>query len=240
MCLAGLIVYKTNLHEKENKLTITRLNATTYGERIKQEISDGIEITHTLQQLLIDENWTINKFDTIANNLVNDSVESIQLAPNGVVTDIYPEEENEAGKIDLLNDKERGKISCYARDDHILITRGPFELKQGGEGIAVRNPVYLEDGTGQEYFWGFTIIILRVPDIFSESLSAVSEFGYEYRLSKTVAPWDDTYEIDSQSDDKLTSPISYGFTIGEENWKFELMPKGGWGKKVCNSAWRNS
>ena len=86
-------------------------------------------MTHTLQQLLIDENWTINKFDTIANNLVNDSVESIQLAPNGVVTDIYPEEENEAGKIDLLNDKERGKISCYARDDHILITRGPFELK---------------------------------------------------------------------------------------------------------------
>ena len=104
-CLAGLIVYKTNLHEKENKLTIAQLNATTYGERIKQEISDGIEITHTLQQLLIDENGTINKFDTIANNLVNDSVENIQLAPNGVVTDIYPKEGNEAGKIDLLNDK---------------------------------------------------------------------------------------------------------------------------------------
>ena len=158
-CLAGLIVYKTNLLQKENKLTITQLNATTYGERIKQEISDGIEIAHTLQQLLIDENGTINKFDTIANNLMNDSVESIQLAPNGVVTDIYPEEGNEAGKIDLLNDKERGKISCYARDDHILITQGPFELKQGGEGIAVRNPVYLEDGTGQEYFWGFTIVM---------------------------------------------------------------------------------
>lgn len=120
MCLAGLIVYKTNLHEKENKLTITQLNATTYGERIKQEISDGIEIAHTLQQLLIDENGTINKFDTIANNLMNDSVESIQLAPNGVVTDIYPEEGNEAGKIDLLKDKERGKISCYARDDHMI------------------------------------------------------------------------------------------------------------------------
>lgn len=223
--LAGLIVYKTNLLQKENKLTITQLNATTYGERIKQEISDGIEIAHTLQQLLIDGNGTINRFDTIANNLMNDSVESIQLAPNGVVTDIYPEEGNEAGKIDLLKDKERGKISCYARDDHILITQGPFELKQGGKGIAVRNPVYLEDGTGQEYFWGFTIVILRVPDVFSGSLSAVSEFGYEYRLSKTVAPWDDTYEIVSQSDDKLTSPISYGFTIGEEKWKFELMPE---------------
>ena len=110
MCLAGLIVYKTNLHEKENKLTITRLNATTYGERIKQEISDGIEITHTLQQLLIDENWTINKFDTIANNLVNDSVESIQLAPNGVVTDIYPEEENE-------EEDEDSKINAEEDED---------------------------------------------------------------------------------------------------------------------------
>lgn len=29
-CLAGLIVYKTNLLQKENKLTITQLNATTY------------------------------------------------------------------------------------------------------------------------------------------------------------------------------------------------------------------
>ena len=72
-----------------------------------------------------------------------------------------------------------------------MITQGPFELKQGGEGIAVRNPVYLEDGTGQEYFWGFTIVILRVPDVFSGSLSAVSELGYEYfsRLCGISTEW---------------------------------------------------
>ncbi len=68
------------------------------------------------------------------------SIESVQLAPNGVVTDIYPADGNEAGKIDLLHDKDRGKISCYARDNHTIITQGPFELKQGGYGIAVRNP----------------------------------------------------------------------------------------------------
>ncbi len=73
------------------------------------------------------------------------SIESIQLAPDGVVTDIYPAEGNEAGKIDLLHDKDRGEISCYARDNHTIITQGPFELKQGGYGIAVRNPVYLKD-----------------------------------------------------------------------------------------------
>ena len=124
---------------------------------------------------------------------MSDSIESIQLAPNGVVTDIYPAEGNESGKIDLLHDKDRGEISCYARDNHTLITQGPFELKQGGYGIAVRNPVYLKDENGQEYFWGFTIVILRVPDIFSDSINALSDFGYKYKLSKTSSPWSDTY-----------------------------------------------
>ena len=228
MCLVGLIVYKTDAIEKEQKHTTAQLNATTYGERIKNEITNGIEITDTLQQILISENGEINYFDTISKNIMSDSIESIQLAPNGVVTDIYPAEGNEAGKIDLLHDKDRGEISCYARDNHTLITQGPFELKQGGYGIAVRNPVYLNDKNGQEYFWGFTIVILRVPDIFSDSINALSDFSYKYKLSKTSSPWSDTYEVVYQSDGTLTNPVSYDFTIGEENWKFEVMPVSGW------------
>ena len=228
MCLVGLIVYKTDAIEKEQKRTTAQLNATTYGERIKNEITNGIEITDTLQQILISENGEINYFDTISKNIMSDSIESIQLAPNGVVTDIYPAEGNEAGKIDLLHDKDRGEISCYARDNHTLITQGPFELKQGGYGIAVRNPVYLNDKNGQEYFWGFTIVILRVPDIFSDSINALSDFSYKYKLSKTSSPWSDTYEVVYQSDGSMIHPVSYDFTIGEENWKFEVMPVSGW------------
>ena len=159
---------------------------------------------------------------------MSDSIESLQLAPNGVVTDIYPAEGNEAGKIDLIHDKDRGEISCYARDNHTIITQGPFELKQGGYGIAVRNPVYLKDQSGQEYFWGFTIVILRVPDIFSDAIRALSSFGYEYKLSKTDTPWSDTYKVVYQSDDQLNHPVSYIFTIGDETWKFEITPKNGW------------
>ena len=164
----------------------------------------------------------------IAENLMSDSIESVQLAPNGIVTDIYPSAGNEAGKIDLLHDKDRGKISCYARDNHTIITQGPFKLKQGGSGIAVRNPIFLKDENGLEYFWGFTIVVLRVPDIFSDAVSALSSFGYEYRISKTDAPWSDTYNIVSQSNDSLINPVSYTFTIGEETWMFEVAPQGGW------------
>ena len=228
ICLVGLTLYKTDTHEKEQKRITAQLNASTYGDRIKNEIINGIEITDILKQILISEKGDFNQFDTIAENIMSDSVESIQLAPDGIVTDIYPAEGNEAGKIDLLHDKERRKISCYARDNHTIITQGPFELKQGGCGIAVRNPVYLKDKNEEEYFWGFTIVILRVPDIFSDAIHALSDFGYEYSLSKTDAPWSDNYTVVYRSDGKLTHPVSYNFTIGEENWKFEITPDNGW------------
>ena len=228
ICLAGFIIYRTDTHEKNQRHILAQLNVTTYGERIKNEIASGIEITDALEQILISENGEIQQFDTIAGNLMSDSIESVQLAPNGVVTDIYPAEGNEAGKIDLLHDKDRKEISCYARDNHTIITQGPFELKQGGYGIAVRNPVYLKDKSGQEYFWGFTIAILRVPDIFSDVVSALSNFGYEYKILKTDTPWSGTYKVVYQSDGQLEHPVSYTFTIGNETWKFEITPKTGW------------
>lgn len=228
MCLVGFIVYKTDTHEKWQRRTTAQLNVSTYGERIKNEITNGIAITDVLKQVLISGNGDIKQFDTIAENLISDSIESVQLAPDGVVTDIYPAEGNEAGKIDLLHDKDRGRISCYARDNHTIITQGPFELKQSDYGIAVRNPIYLNDEYGQAYFWGFTIVILRVPDIFSDSIHALSGFGYEYRLSKTETPWSDTYKTIYQSDGQITQPVSYDFTIGKENWKFEVTPESGW------------
>ena len=228
MCLVGFIVCQTDTHEKWQRRTTAQLNATTYGERIKNEITNGIAITDTLKQVLISENGKINQFDTIAENIMSDVIESIQLAPDGNVTDIYPSEGTEASKINLLQDKDCSKISCYARDNHVIITQGPFDLKQDGCGIAVRNPVYLKDENNQEYFWGFTIVILRVPDIFSDAISALSDFGYEYRLSKTDAPWNDTYKVVYQSDDQLTPTVSYGFTIGEENWTLEVAPESGW------------
>ena len=114
---------------------MAQLNAANYGEQIKNEITDGIEITDTLEQVIISENGEFHQFDTIAKNLMSDSIESMQLAPNGIVTDIYPAEGNEAGKIDLLHDKDRKEISCYARDNHAIITQEPPPLIQFSYGV---------------------------------------------------------------------------------------------------------
>lgn len=240
MCLVGAVAHQIDSYETAQRHATAQLNAVTYGERVKNEIADGMEITQALEQVLISGNGQMNEFDTIAQNLMSDSIESIQLAPGGVVTEIFPAEGNEAGKIDLLQDEDRGEISRYARDNRTVITQGPFELKQGGYGIAVRDPVYLKDQNGLEYFWGFTVAILRVPDIFSNSLQALSGFGYEYSISKTDAPWMDTYNVVYRSEGPMTDPVSYDFSIGEGHWKMEVFPTAGWRNEallltVCGS-----
>ena len=228
ICLLSVFTYNTNVQIQKDRCTIAKLNVETYGQRIENDIENGIETTDTLKQVLINGNGQIINFSKIAENLMSYSIQSVQLAPNGVVTEIYPEEGNEAGKIDLLKDSKRGKISNYAKDHNITIIQGPIKLKQGGSGLVVRNPIYLEDENGQEYFWGFTIVILRVPEIFEDSTNALSKFKYNYRLSREASVLDKKYvEVDANCD-KMIRPVTYNLTVGKEKWKLEIMPRAGW------------
>lgn len=228
ICLLSVFTYNTNVQIQKDRRTIAKLNAVTYGQRIENDIENGIEITDTLKQLLINGNGQIINFSKVAENLMSYSIQSVQLAPNGVVTEIYPEEGNEAGKIDLLKDSKRGEISNYAKDHNITITQGPIELKQGGSGLVVRNPIYLKDENGQEYFWGFTIAILRVPEVFEDSTNALSKFKYNYRLSREASVLDKKHVVIDANCDKMICPVTYNLTVGKEKWKLEIMPRAGW------------
>lgn len=227
MCALIGTIYVVGEDQEEQNRTKAQLNAMTYAERIYGELMEGIGVTDTLKQVVISGDGNINKFYDIAAKIIDDSIQSIQIAPNGVVTEIYPKEGNESGKIDLINDSDRGEISRYARDNDTVIMQGTFKLKQGGYGIAVRNPVYLENENGQKSFWGFTIVILKVPEIFSESVEALSNFGFKYSLQKCASPWDDTYEWVYGSKKELNDPVIYDFDVYRDKWRLEILPKSG-------------
>ena len=207
--------------------SLSRANAIAYSNRIVQDIYSGIQITNCMEEIIINEDGQFSKFQEIAPDLMDDTIQSIQLAPAGKVTDIYPDEGNDSGKIDLLHDKTRSSYANYAKEHNMTVLQGPFDLKQGGSGIAIRNPVYLEKN-GKKEFWGFTIAIIRVPEIFSGSLGALKNFGYEYRLMKTKAPWSGEYTDVYRSGKKLIDPITYTFSVVGDTWQLQIMPSKGW------------
>ena len=222
-----MIAHAVQLSDSRHLRTLAELNAVTYGDNMIADLYAGISITDTLEQLLISTDGRIDKFDIIADRMMADYVRSIQVAPGGIVTDIYPAEGNEAGKIDLIHDKYRGETVNYSIANDVLIIHGPFELEQGGHVLSIRNPVFLQDEKGTPYFWGMTMVIIKVPDIFQHSADALTNFDYQYRLSKTISPLTDEYTVVDQSTETLTDPVSYDFTLGGCSWRLEVMPTSG-------------
>lgn len=222
------VVYKISYTNQERVRDKAALNAVSYADRMIADLNNGITITKSLEQIIISENGQIEHFEKVAENMMTDSIQSIQLAQGGVVTDIYPEKGNDTGKIDLINDPSRGEIARYGRDNNITVMQGPFQLKQGDVGITIRNPVYLENESGDKYFWGFTISIIRVPEIFSNSVNALEDFGYYYRLSKTLSPLTGEFTEIYSNCEEFISPVTYQFELGGCSWKLEVTPKDGW------------
>ena len=158
---------------------------------LDQAITQCTAATEAMSQVVQANDGAVKTFEQMAASISDTGapINSIQLAPDGVVTYIYPEQGNEAGKIDLFKEPDRKAEAILARDSGETIVAGPFQLKQGGFGMAIRKPVYLgafnpEDASN---FWGFAIVIAHVDDILkTANIASLSELGYQYQLTASV------------------------------------------------------
>ena len=80
--VAGIVCSINNEQNKQNR-TMANLNAMTYAERMKTDIMKGIAVSDSLRQIIISEDGQLNKFYEIAEEMMADSVQSIQIAPDG-------------------------------------------------------------------------------------------------------------------------------------------------------------
>jgi len=114
----------------------------------------------------------------------------ISIAPNGIVSHIYPREGNlGAIGLDLFNDPVRRGDAILARDTRSLVVTGPYELAVGGLGLTARYPVFIPDPkqVGSEKFWGFAVTVIKLGHLLEASeLSSLEEKGYHWSL--TVLP----------------------------------------------------
>ena len=132
------------------------------------------------------------------------------------VSYIYPEASSDLSRIDQLDEEAQGEYARYAKKNDVTSLQGPYDLKDGSQGIVARNPIFLEKH-GRRIFWGFAIVIIRVPDIFSDSMRSLDFFGYQYRLLKSASPWDPTYVEFYRSEKALVDPVSHWFSLVRHN-----------------------
>lgn len=207
---------------------MAKLNALTYANQMMDQLQQAVAITESLEQIIISEDGRLDRFETIAKKQMNSYIHSIQLAPGGIVNQVYPSAGNDWAKLDLMTGGLSTKICQYGIDNDTVTFQGPTALPQGGQGIAVRNPVFLENDTGEKVFWGFTIALIRVPDIFRNTIDTLTNFGYYHRLSVATLPVSESYTPVNSSGVAFTESVSCTVELGNCCWKLEVAPIAGW------------
>ena len=186
---------------------------------LDRALGSYMQATDTLRILLVDSNGEINNFDRVARELYNNdpAFRSIQLAPAGNVQYVYPLAGNEEAFGDIFDDPDRRAEAEYARDTGETTLAGPFELYQGGLGIVIRQPIYL-GGDDNRKFWGFSIAVLNVPEIFtSVKLSSLEKLGYVYQLWRIHPDTGKKQIIMGDADGELLEPVETSFDVPGTN-----------------------
>lgn len=175
---------------------------------------------------------TIQEFQNTGELLFNDYIDliDISLAPNGVVSYIYPMEGGMAERIDLFEDPTEGPYADNSKLSGLPIIICPITLKDGSYGLEIRRPIYIGDDTSDESFWGFSSITVGLSAFLAQTnLSGLAQEGYEYKLTGVNPISGDNRMIMEYSERALNSPVEAMIsTVGGSYWTLSIAPSGQW------------
>lgn len=228
--LGGIVVaisaYQKSTHIRNaGYVMISQINKLQYA------IDDRLFATQTLEAIVVNDSGNVKNFDAIAENLYTKdrAFRSLQLAPDGVVTFVYPIEGNEDAFGSLFDDPDRKTEAEYARDTGTMTLAGPFELAQGGVGLVARNPIYLPDQSGKQHFWGFSIVVLNLDGLLeSVDLDALDGQGYHYKIWKIHPDTGEEQIIAQNAAFSVKKAIVDEIQVPNGTWMLAIMPKEGW------------
>ena len=155
------------------------------AHRISEEITKLMYKTEMLSALVIQKNGSTHNFYDVAPAMVDDPIIlDVLLAPDGIVTNIYPLYGNEAViGFNLFNNHTGNKEAVLAKDLGELVLSGPFDLINGGQAVVGRLPVYIDTPEEDNKFWGFVSVTLKFPNILEHAeLEIFDAYGYSYEL----------------------------------------------------------
>lgn len=157
-------------------------------------------------------------------------VKSLQLAPGGVVTYVWPYEENKAAVgHNLLADARRAEAARLAIENRTAWIAGPLQLIQGGTALIARQPIFLADQTtGEEAFWGFSTLLLDLDVLYAEAgLNSVGEnVVFAIRGKDSKGSLGEMFY--GSSGFNWEQALTANVALLKGSWEIGALPRGGW------------
>lgn len=166
-------------------------------------------------------------FESVASRLYGDdpAVKTIELAPNGIIQNAYPFKENQkAIGMDMLAEHERKEAATLAKDTRKYTLEGPYDLKQGGKGALLYDPIYVN-----EEFWEFSILVIDWDAFLDEiHLSDLKKASYDFVIWKKDRSTKEKIVIAQSSKNIDSNTLLIKCKLPNNKWNFEIVPKQGW------------
>lgn len=220
LSITTFVAYQRYLILKSSEEDGVSRQATRIDREIKNVLNQGFSSTQSLAFLV--ENYGVPQdFSNISQLLLktNSSVDALELVDSsGVITHVYPIEENEVLGFNILMDSvgKPGAVRTIEKGEYYIA--GPINLKQGGSGFVCRTPIY----TNNE-FSGFAAAVIKLSTLLSAiSLDSLEQSQYSYQLSK-VNP-DGSEKIFFSSQKKLQeNALNRSITDYNGEWKLYVI-----------------
>ena len=232
--LTALIVGVFLLHnlEKDEKTT-GKYMAQITEKRVRARLDQYSMLSALLGNYIsAGENLDENTFSELAEKIPNEDgvIKAFELAPEGIVTDIYPKQGNEgAFGLDMLQEHERKKDAILARDSGKYTLGGPYQLKQGGTGALLFNPVYQDNNSEQGEFWGFVILVIDWERFIGEiNLDYLSDADFCYRIWTYDRGSRDKIILAESQDNMPDNILTVECAVPNNTWYFDIIPSEGW------------
>ena len=218
--------------EKEKKAVGTYMAQSTI-RRVKEKLDNYITISDLLGNYIIDgSDMDENTFSELAEKIPNEEgvVKAFELAPEGIITEIYPMQGNsEALGLDLLREHERKKDAVLAKETREYTLGGPYQLKQGGSGALLFKPVYQNDDSGKSSFWGFVLQVIDWDCFMSDiNLKSLSEADFSYKIWSYDRSGEDKNILAQSQEDMPEDCLTIECEIPNNTWYFDIAPSNGW------------
>ena len=209
--------------------------ARNQAERIITTIDCVMSRTNTLKTMVKENNGDTSWFDEVAEDLYNAiqdetgvSPKNFAIAPNGVVSNVYPLNGNEnLIGFDFLDTSREGNLEAkeaYEKGNTILTN--PFELIQGGIGMGGRASVVLKDGDTSS-LWGLVTVTIDFENLIEVlGLDNLKGMGVDYSLSYIDS--DNQAQFMYGARDLGKNTVKTQFNVRNLIWELEVKPSKGW------------
>lgn len=228
--VCGQLLNRNTVNEEKMRVAFT---AETTVNRIKSQLNRYLDVSEFFQNIIGSGHQMDSKeFQALSQMISDDSqiIKAIELAPDGVVKDIYPLKGNEAAfGIDMLNSPARKHEANLAMKSGQYTIAGPYELNQGGLGSLLFEPIYITDKSGEKSFWGFSILVLDWNRFLEElELDKLTDASYCYQMWKKDGNSGKKTIIAQGGDAIHKGAVQISCKVPNDTWYFEIIPHTGW------------